>query len=72
MKPVANREIERSRGCPATGSDAVVMGRKRAGDGGVGANQRLNCKAKKKDGVSKLRRQPALRSAKIKLQQLAS
>ena len=52
---MANREIERSRGYPASGYDATVMGGKRAADGGVGANQRLNRKTKKRT-ASKLRR----------------
>jgi hypothetical protein len=45
---MANREVERGGGYPASGADAVVMGRERAGDGGGGANQRLNRKAEKK------------------------
>jgi hypothetical protein len=34
---VADGEIERRRSCPASGSDAAVMGRKRAQHGGDGA-----------------------------------
>ena len=45
--PMARRETERGRGHPPSGSDAAVMGGERALDGGVGANQRLNWKAKK-------------------------
>ena len=57
---LAKREIERSRGYPASGSDAAVMGRERTGDGGVGANQRLNRKGKEKGRVSLPRRRPSV------------